>query len=126
MSATIVWIDTQHAKIFELEGPQVEIHALHRHEPEHHTSHSVDAAHDATHFYHQVASRIGDASQLLIVGPGVARDQFRHHLQLHHHEGLASKVVGVEASDHPTDAQLVAYARKYFEPHHVHSPRLPA
>ena len=122
MSATIVWIDTQHAKIFGLEGQQVELHALHRHEPEHHTSHTVDAAHDSSHFYHQVAGRLQGASQILILGPGVAKDQFHHHLQQHHHAGLADKVVGVETADHPTDPQLVAYGRKYFEPHHVHSP----
>lgn len=27
---------------------------------------------------------------------------------------MADKVVGVETVDHPSDAQLVAYARKYF------------
>jgi hypothetical protein len=43
-----------------------------------------------------------------------------HKLQLakhsHAHDGeLVSKVVGVECVDQPTDGQLVAYARKYFQ-----------
>jgi hypothetical protein len=34
---------------------------------------------------------------------------------LHAHDPkIADKVVGVETIDHPTDGQLVAYARKYF------------
>ena len=31
-----------------------------------------------------------------------------------HHQDMVPKIVGVEALDHPTDGQLVAYARKYF------------
>jgi hypothetical protein len=27
---------------------------------------------------------------------------------------MAAKVIGVETVDHPSDGQLVAYARKYF------------
>jgi hypothetical protein len=27
---------------------------------------------------------------------------------------VASKIVGVEAADHPSDAQIVAHAKKYF------------
>ena len=35
---------------------------------------------------------------------------------LHRHdEGIAKKVVGLETVDHPTDRQIVAYARQYFE-----------
>lgn len=119
MSAVILWIDTQHAKFFEFHGSDVERHAHDRHEPEHHTNHTVDASHDSTHFYHQVAERLKNATSLLILGPGVAKDQFLHHLEHHHHEGLARKVLGVETADHPTDAQIVAYARKYFADRHL-------
>jgi hypothetical protein len=32
-----------------------------------------------------------------------------------HDPQLAKKIVGVESIDHPSDAQLVAHARKYFK-----------
>ena len=35
------------------------------------------------------------------------------HIHSHDHE-VSNKVVGVETVDHPSDAQLVAFARKYF------------
>jgi len=38
-----------------------------------------------------------------------------HVMHIHAHDhGLIDKVVGVETVDHPTDGQLVAYARKVF------------
>ena len=36
------------------------------------------------------------------------------HLMKHQHL-VADKVVSVETVDHPDDAQLLAYARKYFD-----------
>ena len=119
MPATIVWIDTQHARIFELDGDRVEHHGHHRHEPEHHTNHTVDAAHDSTHFYHQVAGKLRGASTIIVLGPGVAKDQFVHHLERHHHQDIARKILAVEAADHPTDAQIVAHARDVLAAHHL-------
>lgn len=119
MSATIVWIDHHTAKLFNFVGESVEHHTLHRHEPEHHTNHTVDAVHDSSHFYHQVAQRLHGAEALVILGPGVAKDQFVHHLEKHHHADLHKKVLAVQTSDHPTDPQLVAFARDFFKQHHL-------
>jgi hypothetical protein len=30
--------------------------------------------------------------------------------------GVAPKIVGIEAMDHPSDGELLAFARKYFAP----------
>ena len=46
-------------------------------------------------------------------GPAQAKLQLVKHIQAHD-PALMAKVVGVETVDHPSDAQLVAYARKYF------------
>ncbi len=53
------------------------------------------------------------ATEILIVGPGHAKLELIKHIHSHDH-GVVDKVVGVETVDHPSDAQLVAYARKYF------------
>jgi hypothetical protein len=31
-----------------------------------------------------------------------------------HDKAMVERIVGIETVDHPTDAQVVAYARKYF------------
>lgn len=48
-----------------------------------------------------------------MVCPAQAKLQRIKHIQAHHPQ-LMANVVGVETVDHPTDGQLVAYARKYF------------
>jgi hypothetical protein len=64
-------------------------------------------------YYHRVAQALAGASEILIVGPAQAKLQLIKHIHAHD-AALVSKVVGVETVDHPTDGQLVAYARKYF------------
>jgi stalled ribosome rescue protein Dom34 len=64
-------------------------------------------------YYHQVAEALQGAGEILIVGPAQAKLQLLKHLHAHDPQ-LASRVVGVETVDHPSDGQLVAYARKYF------------
>ncbi len=48
-----------------------------------------------------------------MVGPAKAKLELIRYLHKHAH-ALGTKVVGVETVDHPTDGQLVAYARTYF------------
>ena len=118
MHPTIVWIDHKVAKVFELAGEDVHGHVYHREEPGHPIDpHTPRAGQFEERFYHDVAGRLSAQSALLVLGPGVAKDQFVHHLQ-HHHAEIARTLVGVESSDHPSDAQIVAYARKRFpQPH---------
>jgi hypothetical protein len=60
-----------------------------------------------------VVQALDGAHEILIVGPSQAKLRLIQHMQAHHAEMFA-KVIGVETVDHPTDGQLVAYARKYF------------
>ena len=64
-------------------------------------------------YYHAIAEALAGAQEILIVGPAQAKLQLVKHINTHDH-ALSDKVVGVESIDHPTDGQLVAYARKYF------------
>lgn len=118
MHSTVVWIDNKIAKVFELAGEDVQHHVHHRDEPPHPIEpHTPRAAIFEEKFFDAVAQRLSAQSPLLVLGPGVAKEQFAHHLERHHAE-LARKLVGVESSDHPSDAQIVAQARKRFpQPH---------
>lgn len=64
-------------------------------------------------YYHAVVEALKGAQEILVVGPAQAKLHLIKHIQAHD-QGMADKVVGVETIDHPSDAQLVAYARKYF------------
>lgn len=64
-------------------------------------------------YYHAIVEALSGAREILVVGPAQAKLQLIKHIHSHD-PASADKVVGVETVDHPTDAQLVAYARKYF------------
>ena len=64
-------------------------------------------------YYHDIAHALEGASEVLVVGPANAKLQLIKHIHAHDH-GLVDKIIGVETVDHPSDAQVVAYARKYF------------
>ena len=115
MAAYVIWIDSEHAKLFKfLPGGKTENHTVKSHHHDHHTANPRDSkgGHDA--FFHDVANHLKDANELLIVGPGLGKEHFKSHLEKHHHGDLLKKVVGTLAMDHPTDHQIVAEARKFF------------
>ncbi len=118
MANFVVFIDLEHAKIFELHGEQVESHLIHRHEIRHHSGVEKEQNNhkNADKFFHGVATHLKVAHELLILGPGLAKTHFKDHLEKHDPE-IGKKVVGVETVDHPTDGQMVALAKKFFKAH---------
>jgi len=110
----VVWLDHENAKVFHFSGEGIDPSAVHaeNHHVAHRGRHKGSEADQ--HFLHEVAHALEGAARILIVGPGSAKlDLFRH---IHKHDKeLEPRVVGVETVDHPTDGQLVAYAKKYFD-----------
>jgi hypothetical protein len=64
-------------------------------------------------FFEMVARALREMDEILVVGPGLAKGAFVRWLGAHH-ATTADRVVGVETVDHPTEAQLVAYAKVAF------------
>lgn len=64
-------------------------------------------------YYGRVAEALKGAEEILIVGPGNAKAEFVKYLDAHAQD-LRKKVVAVETVDHPSDGQVLAYARKHF------------
>ena len=62
----------------------------------------------------EVADAIKDAGEILIVGPSTAKLELFKYLQKHA-PAIAARVVSVETVDHPTDGQLVKFARRHYE-----------
>ena len=81
----------------------------------HHKANEIGSGHAAEDhdFLHAVAHSIADAGAVLITGPAQAKTQLIKHIH-HHDPKLMNLIVGVETVNHPSDAQLVAHARKYF------------
>lgn len=122
MSAYVLWIDSKEAKLWELKPEGVQQRNVHLHgqkHPTHPHGHSDKGHHpEAQKLFHSVAESLKGATELLVLGPGEAKNQFKKHLDEHHHTDLAKKVVGIEAVDtHLTEPQVLAHARKFFKTH---------
>jgi hypothetical protein len=63
------------------------------------------------HYYESVATQVKDATELLIMGPGQAKVEFQKFLDSHKFNGT---VIGVEAVDNLSDAQIAAKVRTAF------------
>jgi len=114
----IVWLDHSEAHVMHISPDDVEKSVVHPATPHVHlhsrrgTLGAGRQAEDSS-YYHAVAEALMGAQEILVVGPAQAKLQLIKHIHAHDHE-ILDKIVGVETVDHPTDAQLVAYARKYF------------
>ena len=111
---TVIWIDHSQARIFDFDAEsvhEIDVAAPHRHV---HSKAAVSGRReDASGYYHDVAAQLGTDHELLVTGPSDAKLGLIKHIHAHH-PALVANIVGVETVDHPTDGQIVAYAKKYF------------
>ena len=81
----------------------------------HHKAGTVGAGHAdmADSFLHSVADAMGQAREILIVGPADAKNALRKFLD-GQVPGLAARVLGVEAMDHASEGEIRAFAAQFF------------
>lgn len=117
MTDYVIWLDSEKAQIFALKTSGIEKSHLKKSGMDHHTHNKKDHHGDSApeHFFRELAVKLKDAEKLLILGPGLAKNHFKTHLETHHTGGLAKKIIGIENCDHPTDNQVLAEARKFFK-----------
>jgi len=114
----VVWLDHNEAHIMHISPDDVEKSIVKPAEPHRNLQRkrgSVSGSRqpEDQHFYHEVVEAMSGAAEILIVGPGHAKLELIKHVHAHDPK-VANQVIGVETVDHPSDAQVVAFARKYF------------
>ena len=117
MAYVVVWMDSHESKIFKFLPGKVDQSHVKINSQEAKNLQDRDHHKEPTHYYHDIINQVKDATEVLLVGPGVTKTHFTHHLEKHNHADLKKKIVGVENMDHPTDKQIVAAARKFFRAH---------
>ncbi len=65
-----------------------------------------------TRYYDEIISHLQDATSVLIMGPGEAKVEFQKHMDK---QKLGQAIIGVEAADKLTDAQIAAKVRRCYE-----------
>lgn len=106
----VVWMDHSEAHVLMFDREHVEAQKIksrthHKHQGK---------ADDNSAFFSDVAKALVGTREVLLTGPGLARNQFREWCT-GHMVAVAANIVDSIAADHPTDAQLVAQARQYFK-----------
>jgi len=118
ISHLIVWMDHHEAHVIHFnahESEQQVVKTVSKHPHLYHKRGefgSGKAPFDGTYF-HDVTKAIMDAQEVLIVGPGSAKLQLVKEIHKTHPK-LVDRIMGIETVDHPTDPQLLAYAKHYF------------
>jgi stalled ribosome rescue protein Dom34 len=113
----VVWLDHNEAHLIHFnpehaESERIKTHGSH---PHLHVKAAGGSGHAAENhaYFHEITQALGDTQEILIVGPGLEK-QALHKFISAKEAKLAGKIVGVETVDHPSDGQLLAYAKKYF------------
>jgi stalled ribosome rescue protein Dom34 len=112
-----IWIDHREARVFHFNPIDVETLVLHPDNPTrhvHHKANSIGSGHATTSpdYLREVAESVSDAGAVLITGPANAKTELAEYIHLHVPK-LGKAIAGIETVDHPSDAKLVAHARKY-------------
>lgn len=104
--------------MFEFNAGDVQSLVIHAHggRQVHHKAGSVGGGKspDDQAFFKAVGEALHPVGEALLVGPGATKTHLVKWLAKHDH-AAAEKIVAVESADHPSDGQIVAHARTYFD-----------
>jgi stalled ribosome rescue protein Dom34 len=106
----VVWLDHQEAHIAFFDRDHATTQRIHSKSHHKHQGKTTDM----NAYFADIAKAVKDCHEVLLTGPGLTRQQFKD-WYVQHAAALSQIVVSSIASDHPTDAQLVAMARQYFK-----------
>jgi stalled ribosome rescue protein Dom34 len=114
----VVWIDHLRAVVIDFSIDKENVHLVEsptEHRQIHRKAKSIGSgkAEEDHDYFDEVVAAIGDAREILIVGPGVTKTTFSTDLE-RRHVATSKLVVGIEPADHPQVPELLVYARKYF------------
>ena len=114
----VVWIDHQRATVWQFtstEQTNTVIHAQDQHQRVH-SRKSTHGGHKSPadqHYFDEVAHALEGVHEILVIGPAQTKQEFVSYLRDKFPQ-LGKSIVAVENADHPTDAQVLAFARKHF------------
>ena len=117
MAYVVVWMDTDEAKFFSFTPGKITKDNVKIGASESKQAHDKDHHKIPLHFFQEITNKLKAATEVLVVGPGVSKTHFMHHIEKSGPSDLKKKIIGIENMDQLTDNQIVAHARKVFKVH---------
>lgn len=108
----VVRTDHQQAQVLRFDETQVQTQTVHL--QAHTTAQHKSGVRSEHEFFGAVCDALDGIAQVLVTGTHTALADFRHYVDKHRPH-LAKHLAGYEVVDHPTDPQLVALARAFFQ-----------
>lgn len=114
----VIWIDHQEAHVMFLSESASEAEVIKTKSSHQHLHHKGGVVGSGRvqldeKYLHSVINAVNETKEILIIGPGSAKLELIKHAH-HHDPKIAANIVGVETVDHPSDKEILAYARKFF------------
>jgi len=108
----VVWIDHHQASIAPIDASHVSPRHIKAHE--HPTAQHGSEVRSVHEFFSDVCDGVDSVDAALVTGGKTALADFRRYAQ-EHRPRTAARVVSYDVVDHPTENQLIALGRKFFE-----------
>jgi stalled ribosome rescue protein Dom34 len=123
----VIWMDHHNAKVFHFNAHEEDHAQVHSHNTGlhlHHKANTIGSGHEVMDpaFMNEIVLAVSKAGEILLIGPGSAKTEFNTYLGTYS-PSLKAKILGIHTVDHPTDPEIVAYARKFFAPVDAMLPR---
>jgi len=114
----VIWIDHKEAHVMFLSQDASEAEIIKTKSTHYHLHHKANEMGSGrlaldTKYLHSVIEAVKESKEILILGPGSAKLELIKHAHQHDQQ-IAANIVGVETVDHPSDKEILAYARKFF------------
>ena len=118
-SHAIVWVDSREAHVFRFSPDDVECQRIRSRRPfrkVHHKAGVIGAGHEHLdrRYFDDIAEALNGVEEWLLTGPGIAKNEMARHVEQHLPD-LRRTLCGLQASDHPTDGELIDQARWAFK-----------
>jgi hypothetical protein len=110
----VVWIDHHNAKVLQFDADHVAVQKVRA--PSHDAGDHRSPSHTEHDFFTGVCDELGGIPQVVVTGSQTALSNFRHHVT-RRRPTLATRIVGWETVNHPSEAQMVVFARQYLIDH---------
>ena len=114
-----VWIVHQKATVWQFTSTEEERTLVHSHD-QHQKLHGRKSTHGGhqhpadAKFFEEVAAALSGTHEILIIGLARTKQEFANFLK-EKHAPLGKGIVAVETADHPSDAEVLSYARRHFK-----------
>ncbi len=116
MSAILVWVHSDEAKLFHLKPNSIHVETVQFKGPSHPDAHT-----DEDLFYRQLAKKLSqkDEAKLLVMGPSLAPKHFFRFLEIHH-PLMAGRVIGVERMEKMPDSEILSMGRQMLHQYYLY------